>query len=118
TDAADVRDHRVTESRLRLLEVRVRHRIADLRSRRERARLDLLRGDRRDRNRRLLQVLLAEPRGDDDFLEVRRPALLLSKRRLRYHSGGERAERTDGGAFSDSMLHVGLPLLACGQMLL
>src|SRR5690606_13293568 len=105
TDAPDVRDHRVTERRLCLLKVRVRHGVADLGGIRERPHLDFLGGDGGNCDRRLLEVLLAEPCGDDDFLQTRRPGLLLGERRLRSDSGSECAKRADYRAFSNSVLH-------------
>src|SRR5690606_3566306 len=105
TDAADERHQRVAERGLSLLKVGVRDGIADLRGVGEGACLNLLRRERSDRDRRLLQVLLAKARRDDDFLEAH--ALLL--REGREGSGEcDGAERARDRLLSRSLLHVTL----------
>ncbi len=83
-DAADERRGGRAPARAERLDDRVRRERVDHRDVGEVARLEVLARERGDRERRLLEVLLAETRGDDDFLE---PSLLLR------HDGSAESER-------------------------
>src|SRR5690606_30462388 len=95
-DAADERGGRRPPARAERLDNRVRRERIELRDVGKIASLHDLAGERRDRERRLLQVLLAKPRRDENLLE---PSIAFLSNGLRQdgrHARGEQAER--GGA--------------------
>src|SRR5690606_25356168 len=91
-DAADVGGDGRAEHGALLLQRDAGRLVGDLGDVRLAAGFHQLRGDGGDRERRVLQVLLPELRGDDDF--VQRLDLFGRERR----AGGSRDARRDGGA--------------------
>ena len=69
-EAADVGDHRFAEGGRLGTQVHARRIVQDIRELGRALRLDLLRRERRDRDRRVLQFLLAVLRGHHDFFKL------------------------------------------------
>jgi outer membrane cobalamin receptor len=95
TDAANERDERATERGARGAQGNVRSLRGDLREIRLAARIEHVRVDGRDGDRRVLHVGRAELCGDDDLLEIAflRPGDVRAGRRTGEHGNDRRMQR-------------------------